>query len=274
MLRFLIAMDKTGMRARTGWELEPLSPRSVVLSVLLGAHPPAMPVRHLLEFTALFGFADGTVRTALSRLVKAGDLATVDGVYQLRSRLVQRQRQQDSGRVRPPATWDGTWWFAAITAERRSVTARREFRTRAVGARLGELRPELWIRPGNIDIPTDLPDAAITRGPLMAGHAHDLVERLWNLDELERTAARLLTALDDVDMALHGNLGDSRLPDAFTMLAACQRFLRSEPQLPVELSTRRSADQLRERYDVVVDAFQRALEAFFDGRGQYRRAVS
>ena len=77
--------------------LEPLNARSIVLSVLLGAHPPRMPVGRILEFTALFDLPDGTVRTALSRMVAAGDLVNDDGVYRLAARLVKRQVQQDAG---------------------------------------------------------------------------------------------------------------------------------------------------------------------------------
>ena len=33
--------------------------------------------------------------------------------------------------------------------------ARREFRTHMINARMGELRPECWLRPSNIDDPVD-----------------------------------------------------------------------------------------------------------------------
>src|SRR5690606_15109112 len=68
MLHSLFVVNKMRMTSSSTWELGPLSPRSIVLSVLLGSHPPSMPVGRLLEFTSLFGIADGAVRTALSRL--------------------------------------------------------------------------------------------------------------------------------------------------------------------------------------------------------------
>lgn len=108
-------------------ELRPLSPRSIVLSVLLGSHPPSMPVGRLLAFTSLFGITDGTARTALSRMVANGELVNVEGTYRLSGRLLDRQVQQDAGRVGPPGDWDGTWWLAAVTTDRRSVTPRRDF---------------------------------------------------------------------------------------------------------------------------------------------------
>jgi phenylacetic acid degradation operon negative regulatory protein len=245
--------------------LEPLTPRSIVLSVLLGSHPPRMPVHRILEFTSLFDLPDGSVRTALSRMVAAGDLVNDEGVYRLASRLVERQAQQDAGRHDPPATWDGGWWTVAVVSDRRSMAERREFRSRAVGARLGELRPDLWLRPANIAIPVDLPDVVITRGPMVAGEERRLTEQLWDLDGLRKRAHAHLRSLDDAASRLVA--GDDRsLVDAFVALAGAQQFLRVEPQLPVELSPDGSGAAVRTRYVDVVAAFEQRLSDFFARR--------
>lgn len=245
-------------------QLQPLSPRSIVLSLLLGQHPPQMTVGRLLRFTSLFGIADGTVRTALSRLVSAGDLRTDDGRYTLSDRLLVRQAEQDAGLASVPVAWDGTWWFAVVVAERRTVAERREFRSRAVGARLGELRPDTWLRPANVEVSLTADDVVLTRGPLVHGDGDELVARLWDLTLLERRAAELVDALDATIGSLQAPVAHDHLPEAFTAMARAQRFLRSEPQLPTELSPHRSADVLRERYATAGRAFQAALGAFFD----------
>ncbi len=54
--------------------LRPLTTRSVLLSTLLGAHPPRLRARHLVRVGRLFGIAEGTVRVALSRMVADGDV--------------------------------------------------------------------------------------------------------------------------------------------------------------------------------------------------------
>jgi phenylacetic acid degradation operon negative regulatory protein len=262
--------------------LEPLNPRSIVLSVLLGSHPPQMPVHRILEFTSLFDLADGTVRTALSRMVAAGDLVNDEGTYRLAARLVERQAQQDAGRHDPPADWDGSWWTVAIVSDRRSMAERRDFRARAIGARLGELRPDLWLRPANIAIATDLPDAVVIRGPMFAGDERQLAEQLWDLDVLRIRAAAHRGALDDAAVRLVA--GDDRsLADSFVTLAAAQQFLRVEPQLPDELSPDGGARAVRARYADVVAAFQGRLAEFFAQSSsagperradQYNRAVS
>jgi phenylacetic acid degradation operon negative regulatory protein len=262
MLHFMFVVNNHRVSPEQGAALEPLNARSIVLSLLLGSHPPQMPVGRILEFTSLFDLADGTVRTALSRMVAAGDLVSDDAVYRLSGRLVERQAQQDAGRQDPPGRWDGTWWTVAVASERRTMSERREFRSRATAARLGELRPDLWLRPANITVTTDLPDVLITRGPLVVGDGHELVARLWDLDVLRRRSDRHCAALDNAAARL--DTGDDRsLADAFVALAAAQRFLRIEPQLPIELAPDATASALRSGYAEVVTAFRAQLAAFF-----------
>jgi phenylacetic acid degradation operon negative regulatory protein len=224
-----------------------------------------MPVGRLLEFTSLFGISEGAVRTSLSRMVSTGELQRRGGAYELSGRLLERQLQQDAGRVGPPITWDGTWWVAIVTTDRRTVAERREFRSRALAARLGELRPEVWLRPANIDVPRDLDGVAITRGPLEVGDDHDLVERLWNLDALAARADGLTERLGHSTARLEVG-GDSMLPDTFVQLAAAQRFLRTEPQLPTALTSSEASAVLRSSYAAAVSVFQARLADFFAAR--------
>ncbi len=264
MLHSASVANKRRMISTAPAALDPLSPRSIVLSVLLGSHPPTMPVRRILEFTSLFDLADGAVRTALSRMVAAGELANHDGVYRLSGRLIERQAEQDAGRQTPPADWDGTWWTVAVLSERRPMAERRTFRSRAIGSRLGEVRPDLWLRPANIDVATDLPDALVTRGLLTNVDEQQLVAQLWDLDGLrarsDAHAARL-----DVAGARLLDTDDRALADAFVALAGAQQFLRIEPQLPRTL-TREGGGEVRARYDDVVTRFRNRLATFFDAR--------
>jgi phenylacetic acid degradation operon negative regulatory protein len=142
------------------------------------------------------------------------------------------------------------------------MTERREFRTRATGSRLGELRPDLWLRPANIAIATDLPDVVITRGPLITGDGRDLVARLWDLGELEHRAEIHRNELDDAATQLETGV-DRALADAFLALAGAQQFLRVEPQIPAELAPAGAGTALRSRYAEVVTEFQSQLAAFF-----------
>src|SRR5947209_20352062 len=90
-------------------DLRPLTARSVVLSVLLGTHPPFLPVRALVRTAELFGISEGTTRVALSRLVADGDVIAEDSSYRLSPRLAERQRRQDEGLHPATKEWDGSW---------------------------------------------------------------------------------------------------------------------------------------------------------------------
>jgi phenylacetic acid degradation operon negative regulatory protein len=255
-------------------DLRPFGARSIVLSVLLGSHPPEMPVAPLLEFTALFGISDGAVRTALSRMSARGELDSNDGVYRLSGRLLDRQSQQDTGRANPPETWDGQWWTAVVLSDRRTLAERRIFRSRAQGARLGELRPDTWLRPANIAVPNDLPDVALTRGRLITGDDEELVRKLWDLDALDRQARELLDRVDQTHRLLdRDEPSDAAFASAFTVLATCLRYLRIEPQLPGELAHGTASNDLRARYGDVEQMFQDQLAGFFQRRGVSRAAL-
>jgi phenylacetic acid degradation operon negative regulatory protein len=264
----MIVANNTRMVGQDGPAMHPgtMTPRSIVLSLLLGSHPPRMHVGRILQFTSLFGLSDGAVRTALSRMVAAGDLDNADGVYRLTSRLVERQVEQDRGRDAPPATWDWTWWSVTVLPDRRPMAERRAFRTRATGARLGELRPDVWLRPANIELPAGAferdHEVIVTRSPLFVGDDHELARRLWDVDALTHTAVEHLDALDRSVEQLDRR-GDDALADAFTSLAAAQRFLRTEPQLPAELDPPPESAAVRTVYGNVVGQFQRQLAGFF-----------
>ena len=87
--------------------VRPLKARSVVLSALLGFHPPRLPVRALIRIGQLFGITEGTIRVALTRMVADGDVVADNGAYRLSGRLLERQARQDesSSPHNSPAIW-------------------------------------------------------------------------------------------------------------------------------------------------------------------------
>ena len=77
-----------------------MTARSVVLSVLLGAHPAWASAAELIRLTSDFGIKEPTLRVALTRMVSAGDLIRSADGYRLADRLLARQRRQDDA-MRP-----------------------------------------------------------------------------------------------------------------------------------------------------------------------------
>jgi phenylacetic acid degradation operon negative regulatory protein len=243
----------------------PLTTRSIVLSLLLGSHPPEMPVASLVAFCALFDIPGGTVRTTLSRMVERGELATDDATYRLSGRLLGRQSEQDTGRARSTLDWDGSWYVVVVAADRRSVADRRRFRSRALGAKLGELRADLWMRPANLDVPTDLAGTVVSRGPLLDTDDAEVARSLWDVDDIDERSRSLTAALDESARALT-HAGPAGLPSTFVTLARALRHLRVEPQLPERLHSPVAGDGLRSTYRDVERSFRHELQTFLRSR--------
>ncbi|MFI1797615.1 PaaX family transcriptional regulator C-terminal domain-containing protein [Streptomyces sp. NPDC020379] len=240
-------MDDTGSRL----PLRPLTARSVVLSTLLGHHPPALPASALVRAGALFGTAEGTVRTALTRMVAAGDLEARDGTYRLTDRLLARQARQDDSRAPRTRAWDGGWEIAVVTTERRAPADRAALRQAMAALRLAELREGCWLRPANLvrDRPAVVAEqcAVLTGRP--EGDPARLAARLWDLDGW---AARAV--------ALEAALRPGGLAEQFTVSAAVLRHLLADPVLPAALLPPHwPGERLRERYEAFDHDFRELL---------------
>lgn len=219
-----------------------LTARSVVASTLLGASPPQLPIRTIVRCGALFGFGDGAVRTAVSRMVADGslDVDTDKGVYRLGAPLRRRHRRQTESRSAARLDWDGTWTQAVVTTTGRTATRRSALRTAARTLRFAGLRQGVWMRPNNLD-PSRHPEATaeVDRQCVWlraepAGDPAALADTLWDLDDWSGTAHMLAGRLN----AHHANLdaGDpASLADGFVLSAAVLRHLLADPLLPDEL---------------------------------------
>ncbi|GGS98988.1 PaaX family transcriptional regulator C-terminal domain-containing protein [Streptomyces chromofuscus] len=210
-----------------GAALRPLSARSVVLSVLLGAHPPELAVRDLARVVEPFGVGGSTLRAALSRMTAAGDLLRTDTGYRIGDRLLERQRRQDDALHPGERAWDGDWEMAVITAIGRGPAERADLRSRLTVLRLAELREGVWLRPANLrrPLPDDLGAVLQSFTARPAQPARDLAAELWPLGDWAATARALL------DRAARAERPAERL----TVFAAVVRHLLADPVLPPAL---------------------------------------
>ncbi len=249
--------------------LRPMSARSVVASVLLGSHPPELPVAALVHLCSRFGIAEGTTRVAMSRMVAAGELAPVAGerggaagaaAYRLVGEaLLSRQRAQDEARHPPQEPWDGTWRQGVVVSGSRSAGERADLRRAFSEARFAEWREGVWLRPANLPAPGD---PRLTAGPvrwLTARPADDnavLARELWDLSGWADHGRRLLAVAESGRSDLSGDDAASIFAEA----AAILRHLRTDPLLPAELLPARwPADDLRASYTAHVEAIQRLV---------------
>lgn len=266
MLRYTITMSKTrDMHVRAGEPAasteRPLNARSLALSALLGTHPPTLPASALVALAELFGVNGGAMRTALSRMVAAGDVVVVDARYTLSPRLAERQRAQDAGR-RNVGDWDGRWHTAVAVTEQRSLADRRRLRVVMANARFGELRPAIWLRPANVPAPILGDDWLVTTGDLTGIEPGALVERLWDLDALATTGRDLERRLAAAQAHLDPH-DPQQIPPTFVLAAEVLRALRGDPLLPHALVPQHwPFDALRERYATFERDLQSMLRPF------------
>src|ERR1700738_5310899 len=203
-----------------------MTARSVVLSVLLGAHPAWATVSELIRLTADFDIREPTVRVALTRMVSAGDLVRSADGYRLSDRLLARQRRQDDAMRPQVKPWDGGWDTLVITIVGVEPRTRAALRTTLQQNRFGELREGVWLRPDNLGVA--LPNDVIPRVRELCArddHPAELARRLWDLPGWSRTAERLL---DEMATACD-------TPGRFLAAAGMVRHLLTHPVLPDEL---------------------------------------
>ncbi len=203
-----------------------MTARSVVLSVLLGAHPASATAAELLRLTTDFGIKETALRVALTRLVAAGDLVrSVEG-YGLSERLLARQRQQDSALNPQTRNWDGDWLAVVITSIGCDARTRAALRSGLAERRFAELREGFWMRPDNIDV--ELGDGLDSYTRLLTARDEkpaELAATLWDLAGWTQTGHELLAAMADAE----------DVPSRFVIAAAMVRHLRRDPVLPPEL---------------------------------------
>jgi phenylacetic acid degradation operon negative regulatory protein len=251
----------------------PLTPRSLVGSLLLGMRPPRMPGSRLVEWCELFGVAEGTARVALSRMVDRGELVARDGVYELAGPLRARQPAQEWSITPRLVRWNGEWLLGIVEPGARSAAERAALRDATRRLRMVELREAVWCRPDN------LPRAA---APADAWSVADEQCQWWTARP-ERNAvaaamalfapdgwadrARLLERrLRDATEALDPGDGGA-IADAFVVGAAALAHVRADPLLPAELCGRRwPGDVLRDRYRTFREEFGEAVRGWFRGK--------
>ncbi len=205
--------------------LSRMTARSVVLSVLLGAHPAWASAAELINLTEDFGVKESTLRVALTRMMATGDLVRSADGYRLSDRLLARQRRQDAALQPKLKLWDGSWRMLVITTV--GIDARQRVALRKVmqDSRFAELREGVWLRPDNLEAEVDDDVRRLVR-PFRVQDAEPmtLVENLWDLAAWAEDAHRLLTAMASAEA----------MSRRFVVAAAMVRHLLADPVLPPE----------------------------------------
>jgi phenylacetic acid degradation operon negative regulatory protein len=221
-------------------DLRPLTARSAVLSLLLGAHPAELPVRHIVRVADEFGIAEATLRVALTRMVAAGDLERTDGAYRLSERLLSRQRRQDEALALSTRAWRGGWSMAVVTASGRAAADRAQLRDRLSRARFAELREGVWLRPDNLRSALGAAPELAVFGVRPVVDPGGLARSLWDLPDWAARGFGLLRHFRTTRRDAGARLAAA---------AAIVRHLLTDPLLPAELLPARwPGESLRSTY--------------------------
>jgi len=203
-----------------------MTARSVVLSVLLGAHPAWASAAELIRLTSDFDIKESTLRVALTRMVSAGDLVRSADGYRLSDRLLARQRRQDDAMRPELRPWHGCWTTLIVTSIGTDARTRAALRTTLHHKRFSELREGVWMRPDNLGLDLDAEVRARVRIVTARDDAPaELAGRLWDLPSWADTGDRLLAGMS----------GATDIPARFVVAAAIVRHVLTDPVLPDEL---------------------------------------
>jgi phenylacetic acid degradation operon negative regulatory protein len=200
-----------------------MTARSVVLSVLLGAHPAWATAADLIRLTGDFGIREATVRVALTRMVGAGDLVRSEDGYRLSDRLLARQARQDDAINPRQQAWDGTWTTLVITSVGTDARTRAALRNRLQDKRFAELREGVWMRPGNVAV--ELGADVTQRVRILRARDErpdELAQKLWDLSGWATAGRDLLSAM----------AAAPDVPGRFVVAASMVRHLLTDPVLP------------------------------------------
>jgi phenylacetic acid degradation operon negative regulatory protein len=204
----------------------------------------------MLRVLGGLGIEDHAARQLLARSAAAGWVEREREGRAVRWRLAAAGRALVEEGLRRSATylegddaWDGRWLVLHVTVPQHQRTTRKRLYGGLTWLGMGNPTPGVWVTPhaeriGELDrliSSLDLDDTALSFvGPASGvGIAEDvMVQRSWNLSDLEKSYRRFIaqesTAQDAPDR-------DALMLSYLDLLNLQQRFMRLDPQLPVEL---------------------------------------
>lgn len=251
-----------------GVRIGPWSARSLIASLLLGRDPPAARPGDLVRWCGLFGVRGATVRVALHRMERRGELHRDRYGYRLAGRLEARRAAQEASLSPRLRRWDGAWRIGVLGGRNREAPVRAEIRRRLRSAGYAALRDGVWVRPDNLaaDPPVVTGVACTWWRARPDEDPVALAERLFAVRRWSEEAVALTTRLARITDEL-GSAPGADLPAAFVTGAAAMAHLHRDPLLPAGLVDDPTAGpDLRDAYRRWQRRFDRAAAAFFRGR--------
>lgn len=227
----------------------------------------------LLRSGELFGIPNGTIRVALSRMVRKREVMPLDdGRYALTGHLLRRQEHQEEGRRPRLRKWRGAWMTAVVRTWGSPPADRAFLRRNLKTMRMAELRDGVWARPDNLYMPRphDLPHFECLWGTTrFETDSQGIVHVLWNTKAWAKEAVSLTRQMamwrhlpPDVELLVPG----------FELSAAVLRHFNADPLLPPELLPADwPGDRLRREYETFNRKFLDLWRSFMGRDGAWDR---
>jgi phenylacetic acid degradation operon negative regulatory protein len=206
-------------------------------------------VGSLITLLEPFGLSEGTVRTALSRMVKKGWLeARREGRHSYYSLTERGRRLLEEGKERifrpiRRDAWDGRWSLLAYSIPQGNRRLRDRLRDQLAWLGFGSIGNGVWISPREVtDEVQDLAERLALgdrfvcfRGRRVAGEAaEELVARCWDLDTLAERYRDFVERWQAVRDEVVRSLPDSErcFVLRFDLIHEFRRFPLEDPDLP------------------------------------------
>jgi len=255
--------------------LPPPSARSLLLTVVgefCFPRDDAVWTTALIRVLGGLGVESHAARQAITRSADAGWIVSERHGRAVRWRLTEQGRAvvEDGFRraaeyLREPVHWEGRWLVLLVSVPQQERTTRKQLYGGLTWLRMGNPTPGLWLTP-HVHAVDEL-RALIARFDLAGsaigfiGRTQDvgltdeqIVEKAWNLSDLADRYRAFLKQFSNHQPAA----GDDVLFSYLRLRNLLQRFMRLDPQLPVELLPgwvgREAAEVFRVRQEQWADA--------------------
>lgn len=245
-----------------------VTPKSLIVDLLVTVREGSMPVRSLVAAAELFGIPENGLRVALARLTAAGQIERDErGQYRFGARAAAVRAQVDSWRTleRRTVAWDGTWvGVLNATAAGASTRTQQRQSTRALlflGMR--QLGRGLSIRPNNLRggveqvrarlLALGVPEAALVFSlSNLDDEAEKRARALWDVEALETEYRRSIQELVRSEARLPRLPVREAMVESFLLGGRVIRKLVLDPLLPEAIAptaTRQELGETMRRYD-------------------------
>lgn len=236
-----------------------ITPKSLILSMLLVMNKFSAPIKILVEIGEIFGFTSNTMRVTTARLIREGKIESDErGLYRLGdtstpiSEFIMSWKMGEK-RLIP---WDGTWNCCLLTP----TSAQARVANKKALDHLGfiEGMPNFWIRPNNLKMGIS---GIRTMAQRFGVHersvfytAHDFEpaledqwqQYLWPVENLMQSQRLITKKLKKSQTQLKKYPSKNALMECYIMGSEAVHLLVTDPLLPEEIMPCKPRIQLTE----------------------------